>query len=106
MKVYVIQSNTGVIMNVSVTVKIQMIGLIAKMIVFGILVHLIARVIRREKLTDIQILNIDYAKKHLIGKLVLECEDEILNTTETSLEDKKNNLQKILYNLYNLLRLI
>ena len=37
---------------------------------------------------------------------MLECEDEILNTTETSLEDKKNNLQKILYNLYNLLRLI
>ena len=63
MKVYVIQSNTGVIMNVSVTVKIQMIGLIAKMIVFGILVHLIVSVIRREKVTDIQILNIDYAKK-------------------------------------------
>ena len=63
MKVYVIQSNTGVIMNVSVTVKIQMIGLIAKMIVFGILAHLIVSVIRREKVTDIQILNIDYAKK-------------------------------------------
>ena len=25
----------------------------------------------------------------LIGKLVLRCEDEILNTTETSLDDKK-----------------
>ena len=28
-------------------------------------------------------------KKHLFGKLVLACEDEILNTTETSLDDKK-----------------
>ena len=28
-------------------------------------------------------------EKHLIGKLVLECEDEILNTTETLLNDKK-----------------
>ena len=28
-------------------------------------------------------------KKLLIGKLVLECEDEILNTTEISLDDKK-----------------
>ena len=28
-------------------------------------------------------------EKRLIGKLVLECEDEILNTTETLLNDKK-----------------
>ena len=28
-------------------------------------------------------------KKRLIGKLVLECEDKILNTIETSLDDKK-----------------
>ena len=28
-------------------------------------------------------------EKRLIGKLVLECEDEILNTTESSLDDKK-----------------
>ena len=27
--------------------------------------------------------------KRLFGKLVLECEDEILNTTESSLDDKK-----------------
>ena len=28
-------------------------------------------------------------KKCLIDKIVLECQDEILNTTETSLDDKK-----------------
>ena len=30
-------------------------------------------------------------KKHLFGKLVLACEDEILNTTEISLIGKKTN---------------
>ena len=34
------------------------------------------------------------SKKHLIGKLVLESEDEILNTTETSLDDKKVTSKK------------
>ena len=33
-------------------------------------------------------------KKRLIGKLVLECEDEMLNTTETSPNDKKRNMGK------------
>ena len=28
-------------------------------------------------------------KERLIGKLVLDCEDETLNTTETLLDDKK-----------------
>ena len=28
-------------------------------------------------------------EKRLFGKLVLVCEDEMLNTTETSLDDKK-----------------
>ena len=28
-------------------------------------------------------------KKHLIGKLVLACDDEILNKTETSFDNKK-----------------
>ena len=30
--------------------------------------------------------------KRLIGKLVLGCEDKILNTTETSPDDKKRNM--------------
>ena len=33
-------------------------------------------------------------EKRLIGKLVLECEDEVLNTTETSLNDKKGSMCK------------
>ena len=35
-------------------------------------------------------------KKRLFDKLVLACEDEILNTTETSFDDKKQHLQKII----------
>ena len=31
-------------------------------------------------------------KKRLIGKLVLGCEDKILNTTETSPDDKERNM--------------
>ena len=31
-------------------------------------------------------------KKRLFGKLELVCDDEILNTTETSLDDKKSNM--------------
>ena len=34
-------------------------------------------------------MKICFLEKHLTGKLVLECEDEILNTTETLLDDKK-----------------
>ena len=34
-------------------------------------------------------------EKRLIRKLVLEYEDEILNTTETSLDDKKVTCEKI-----------
>ena len=33
-------------------------------------------------------------RKTIYKKLVLECEDEILNTTETSLNDKKETCEK------------
>ena len=33
-------------------------------------------------------------EKHLFGKLVLACEDEMLNKTETSLDDKKVTCEK------------
>ena len=33
-------------------------------------------------------------QKLLIGKLVLEYKNEILNTFETSLDDKKSNIQR------------
>ena len=32
-------------------------------------------------------------EKRLLGKLVLECEDEILNRSETSLDDKESNIK-------------
>ena len=35
-------------------------------------------------------------EKHLFGKLVLGCEDEILNATETALNDKKVTRKKVL----------
>ena len=34
-------------------------------------------------------------EKRLIGKLILGCKDEILNTTETSLDDKKVTCEKM-----------
>ena len=39
-------------------------------------------------------------RKCLFGKLVLSCEDEILNTTEASLVAKKVTWKKIPYNYY------
>ena len=33
-------------------------------------------------------------EKLLIGKSVIQCEDEVLNITETSIGDKKKNMQK------------
>ena len=41
-------------------------------------------------------------EKRLFGKLVIACEDEILNTTETSLNDKKVTC-KIIVALFTLL---
>ena len=35
-------------------------------------------------------------EEHLIGKLVLECKDEILSTTKTSLDDRKGSCKKII----------
>ena len=51
-------------------------------------------VIRYVKVKNIQILKIFQAKKCLIGKLVLACEDKILNTTEIPIEDKRNVSKK------------
>ena len=55
----------------------------------GILVYVIVSVIMHLKLMNIQILQIAHVKKGLFGKLGLACEDEILNTNETLLNDKK-----------------
>ena len=52
-KVCVIRSKNGVMMNVSVSVKNQMIGVLAKMIIYEILAHVVVRVIKHVKLTNI-----------------------------------------------------
>ena len=65
-------------------------------------------VIRYVKEKNIQILKIFQVKKCLIGKLVLACEDKILNTTEIPIEDIKETCQKslmlvnITYHFYQL----
>ena len=38
-------------------------------------------------------------KKRLIGKLVLACENEILNTTKTPLDDKNVTCEKIIFSI-------
>ena len=53
MKVQVIQSKNGIMINVGVSVKNQMIGVVVQMIKFGILVRVIVSVIRHVKLTVI-----------------------------------------------------
>ena len=76
-------------MNVRVRVKNQMIGVFTKEIICGILVRAIVTVIKHVKLMNIQILKVVYAKKRLISKLVLQFEDEMLNTAESHTDDKK-----------------
>ena len=43
---------------------------------------------------NIHILKIAHAKKRLTGKLVIEYKNEILNTTDTALDDKKVTCKK------------
>ena len=66
-----------------------MIGVFVKVIIWGILVRVIVSVIRHVKLTNIFEMKNCSWEKRLFGKFVLACEDEILNKTETSLDEKK-----------------
>ena len=49
--------------------------------------------IKHVKLVSIQIFKL-FMKKNLFDKLVLACKDEILNTTKTSIVDKKATYEK------------
>ena len=51
---------------------------------------------RHVKLTNIWEIKTCSCKNRLIGKLVLEYEDEILNTTENSLANKKVLCKKVM----------
>ena len=66
-KVYEIQNKNGIMMNFDVSVNHEMIRVLVKLIVHGILGRVIASVIRHVK----------------FGKLVFACDDEVLYTTET-----------------------
>ena len=66
-----------------------MIGTLVKIIICWIQARVIASVIKYVKLMNIWILTIVFWEKLLIGKLALECEDEMLNTTEILHNDKK-----------------
>ena len=81
-------------MNAGANVNNQMIGILLKRVMYGTIVHLVASAIRLIKLTNIQILKTVPTKKILIGKLVLACEDEILYTTEASLNDRKSSMRR------------
>ena len=54
MKVYVIRNINGIMMNVCVIVKTEMIWVFVKMVICGILVYVIVRVTRHVKYIDIK----------------------------------------------------
>lgn len=55
-KVYVTQTKNGIIINVGVNVKNQIIGFFIKMIIFGILVRVVVNIIKHDIYLDIIIL--------------------------------------------------
>ena len=77
MKVYAIQSKKGIMMSVGVSVNNQMIAVLVAMVACGILLS----VTRHVKYVDIENC---LCKKPLFCQIVLACEYQILNTTETS----------------------
>ena len=73
-----------------------MIRVLVKRIICGILVHVILSIIKHVKIGEYLDVKGSSCEKWLIRKLVLQYENEILNATETSLDDKtvtyaKNN---------------
>ena len=73
-------------MNASVSVNNLITGVLVKRVIFVTLVHVIWSPIKHAKLINIK----NYTcEKRPTGKLVLECQDEILNTTETILNGKR-----------------
>ena len=68
-----------------------MIAVLLKMILCGILAHVIVNVIKHVKFMNILDIKNCSCEKRLIDNISLACEDEILNTTGASLDDKKVN---------------
>ena len=88
MKTYITQSKNGIMMSVWLSVKNQTIGALVKVIISGILAHVIVSVIGHANKTYLDTKNWS-CEKHLFVKLVSPCEGKILNTTETSSDNKK-----------------
>ena len=65
-----------------------MTGVFVKMILCGILAHVIVSAKKHAELTNNQILKIVHLK-NMFNILALPHEDEVLNTTETLANDKK-----------------
>ena len=60
----------------------------------GILVDVTLSVIKHLKLRNVYMLKNCSCEKRLIGKLVLECEDEMLNRTDTLVDDNIEACEK------------
>ena len=67
LKEHVIQSKNGIIMNVGVSIKNQMIVVLAKMIKCRFLACVIVNVRKHVKLINIQVLKIALGKKRAVG---------------------------------------
>ena len=91
------------VFNLMMNVIVGVIGVLVKIIICGIPIHVTASVIRHVKLTNIETLKNVCVKKSLFGKLLLACEGEIWNTTETSFDDKKVTCEKRNYLIYKIL---
>ena len=68
-----------------------MIAVLLKMILCGILAHVIVKLIKHVKFMNILDIKNWSCEKRLIDNISLACEHEILNTTGASLDDKKVN---------------
>ena len=84
MKVFVIQSKNGIMMNVAVSVKNYIIWVLVKMISPSMCNCECNKTYKIDEYLDIKNC---FCEKRVIGKLVLECEDEILTTTKNLLND-------------------
>ena len=78
MKVYAIQSKNGIIINIGVSVRNQMIGVLAKRVMCGIIVSVTdCELMQRHKIYEYLDTKNCSCEKRLIGKVVLACEDEV-----------------------------
>ena len=94
MKLYVIQSKNGIMINIGLNVNNNMIGILCEkdsMWNPSSCDCECNKACKIDKNLDIKNLS---CKKRLIGKLVLECKEYTLNTTKTSPDDESGTCEK------------